>query len=351
MFKPKFEITSEINNRIAEIERIREVVSKSKILPQQEVVLRMRAKVDAVHSSTSIEGNVLNKREIEKVLAGERVRASEKTITEALNYKKAIDWMEKRLSEFKRIGIKDTLNFHRLLMRNLLANEKVGVFRKGPVFIVDVMKEKDVVKYIGPKSERIEELVKELLTWLKEEGERLHPVLTAGILHYQFVSIHPFSDGNGRATRLLTTMYLWFKKYDFRKTLALDTYYWQNRIGYYEALSRAKTYDGREGVNITPWLDFFTKGFLETVKDLEKEITAVSLSNGSGQIVRLSNDELLIVDFTKQMSRVDLSDVLQILDISERTAQRRLKGLVDKKILKKHGKGKNVYYQFIDRYN
>jgi len=347
MLKPKFKITPEINNRIAEIERIREVVSKSKILPQQEVILRMRAKVDAIHSSTSIEGNVLNKREVEKVLGGEKVRASEKMITEALNYKKAIDWMEKQLNEVNRIGIKAVLKFHSLLMKKLLTNEKIGAFRKGPIFIIDVMKKKDVVRYIGPKGKKVEGLIKELLTWLEKEGNKLHPILTAGILHYEFVSIHPFNDGNGRATRLLTTMYLWLKKYDFRKVLTLDTYYWQNRMDYYKALNRAKTYDGRKKVDITPWLDFFTKGFLETVKDLEREITAVSFSGDRKQVMRLSSDELLIVDFAKQMNKVDLQDVLEILDIPERTIQRRLKGLVDKKILKKYGKGKSIYYQLV----
>ena len=347
MFKPKFMITPEINNRIAKIERIREVVSKASILPQQEVVLRLRAKIDSIHSSTSIEGNVLNKREVEKVLGGERVRASEKMITEALNYKKAIDWMEGHLNEIKEIKKSDVLKLHGFLMKDLLEEEKVGDYRKGPIYIVDVMKEKDVVRYIGPKGERVEELVKELLTWLKKEGDRLHPVLMAGIFHYEFVSIHPFGDGNGRATRLLTQMILWLKKYAFRKSLTLDTYYWQNRMDYYKALSRAKTYDGRRGVDITPWLEFFTKGFLESAKDLEKEITAVSLSKGSGQVVRLSNDELLIVDFVKQMNRVGLQDVLEILDVPERTVQRRLRGLVDKKILRKHGKGKSIYYQLV----
>lgn len=347
MFKPKFTITPEINNRIAEIERIREVVNKAKILPQQEVVLRMRAKVDSIHSSTSIEGNVLNKREVEKVLGGGRVRASEKMITEALNYKKALDWMEKRLLKVKKIEVQDILKLHRFLTEDLLDEDKAGVFRKGSIYIVDVMKKKDVVRYIGPKGERVEDLVKDLLVWIKKAGNKLHPVLTAGMLHYDFVSIHPFSDGNGRTTRLLTQMFLWIKKYDFRKALALDTYYWQNRMDYYRALSRAKTYHGRKKADITPWLEFFTKGFLETAKDLEKEITAVSLSGITMQTIRLSNDELLIIDFTKQMSRIDLHDVLEILDISKRTAQRRLKKLVDKKLLEKQGKGKSIYYQLV----
>lgn len=346
MYKPNFKITPEINNRIAEIERIREVIKKSSILPQQEVVLRLRAKINSIYSSTSIEGNLLNRREVEKVLGGERVRASEKMIIEALNYKKAIDWIEKRLGSINQIKIGDILKLHDFLMKNLLPHKKTGSFRKGSIYVVDATKQGDVVKYVGPRGEKTEALIKELLEWLKKERNKLHPVLTAGLFHYEFVSIHPFSDGNGRATRLLTMMYLWLKRYDFRKTLALDTYYWQNRMDYYQALSRAKTYTGRREADITPWLEFFTKGFLAAAKDLENEITSVSLSD-NGQVIRLSNDELLIIDFAKQMKRINLQDVLKILGSPGRTAQRRLKRLVDNKIFKRLGKGKSIYYQLV----
>lgn len=346
MFKPKFTITSEINNRIAEIERIREVLSKAKILPQQEVILRLRAKVDSIYSSTSIEGNNLNKREVEKVLGGERVRASEKMVTEALNYKKSLDWMEKRLLGLNKLKTQDILKLHGFLMKDLMDKEKLSVFRGGQVYIVDLIKGKEVVRYIGPKGVNVEESINQLMVWLNKQGEKLHPVLAAGIFHYWFVSIHPFSDGNGRTTRLLTMMYLWLKKYNFRKSLALDIYYWQNRMSYYKALSRAKTFEGRKEADITPWLDFFTKGFLAIAQDLEKEIVAVSMSD-SKLVVRLSKDELLVLDYANQMGKIDLQDVLEILGIPERTAQRRLKNLVDKKIMKKCGKGRAVYYQLV----
>ncbi|MFH0942615.1 MAG: Fic family protein [Candidatus Beckwithbacteria bacterium] len=345
MYQPKFTITPEINNRIAEIERIKEVVSKSRILPEQEVVLRFRAKVEAIHSSTSIEGNILNKKEVEKILGGEIIKANESMITEALNYKKAIDWMEKRLIKPGKIEVKDILQLHYLTMKDLLPKEKVGVFRQGPVYIVDVINGQDVVRYIGPKGVMVERLIKELLIWLNQESGRLHPLLIAGLLHYEFVSIHPFSDGNGRVTRLLTLFFLWLNRYGFKRVLIPDIYYWQNRLAYYDALNRAKTYDGRGRVDVTPWLEFFTKGFLIVAKDLEKEITAVSLSGKDKETIRLSSDDLIMVDFVKQMGKADLQDMLSIINGSERTVQRRLKELVDKKIFKKYGKARSVFYK------
>ncbi len=345
MFSPNFLITSEINNRIAQAERIREVVEKSKILPHQELILRLRAKADAAHSSTSIEGNILNKQEVEKIFAGKLIRANEKMITEILNHRKAFNWIENQLPRIDSIGYKDILNLHALLMKDLLPKEKVGTFRKGPIYVVDVEKNKDIVRYTGPKADQVSELIRALLTWLEKDGEKLHPILAAGLLHLEFVSIHPFSDGNGRLARLLTCVYLWLKKYDYKKVLVLDTYYWQNRLEYYAALDRGKTYQMRKNADLTPWLEFFTKGFLETACSLEKEITAISVTGNVKNIIRLTSDELTIIDFAKQMGKIDLQDVLDILRLPQRTVQRRLKTLVDKKLLKKCGRGKGVFYQ------
>lgn len=346
MFKPNFTITPEINRRIAEAERIREVVSRSRILPRQELILRHRASVDVAHSSTSIEGNTLNKQEVEKILTGKLVRANERMIIEILNYKKALNWLEKRLTQSINIESKDILSLHGVLMRGLLPKEKIGSFRKGPIYVVDVEKKQDVIRYAGPKASQVKGLIEALLRWLKNE-ETLHPILIAGFLHFEFVSIHPFSDGNGRIARLLTMLYLWLKKYDYKKVLVLDTYYWQNRLAYYAALDRGKTYHARKNADLTPWFDFYTKGFLETASDLEKEITAVSVTGNVKNIIRLSGDELTIIDFAKQMGRIDVQDMLDILNLPKRTIQRRLKILVDKKLLKKRGKGKGVFYQLV----
>src|SRR3989344_9561545 len=96
VYKPRFTITPEINNRIARIEKIRQIVASSRILPKQEITLRWRAAVDAVHSSTTIEGNPLKRQEVVKVLSGRLVNAPERAITEVVNYKKALDWLAKR---------------------------------------------------------------------------------------------------------------------------------------------------------------------------------------------------------------------------------------------------------------
>lgn len=344
MYKPLFTITPEINNKIAQIERVRSAVEASRILPKEEIILRHRALVDAVHSSTSIEGNPLNEKQVEKVLAGKAIEASQRSILEIQNYKRALDWMEKRLQIKKPISISDVLKLHQMTMRGLLPKEKTGRFRLGPIYIVDIHGKEEKIRYIGPDAKKLSVLCQELFIWLKTIKDELHPILAAGIFHYEFVSIHPFADGNGRITRLLALLLLRKYGYGFRNVLIPDVYYLQNRLGYYQALSRADIYSKRRIADLTPWLMYFVNGISETAKELEHDISLIKLTSKSAKTIRLSRQEIKVLDFVKQMGQITLKDALDILEVPRRTTQRRLAGLVEKKLLDSQGFGKNIFY-------
>lgn len=349
MYNPQFTITPEINNHIAKIETIRQKVKDSKILPEQEIAIRFRATIDAVHSSTTIEGNPLNKNQVIQALAG-KLNPWEKAVIEVQNYKKALDWLAKRVQNKKDISQKDILKLHSLVTDNLLPKQKIGQLRTGPVYIVDIVGKKEIVKYTGPNPAQLSDLLDDLTFWLKENKTKLHPILVAGILHYEFVSIHPFSDGNGRVTRLLVKLFLDLADFDFRGALVLDKYYLVHRLAYYQSLNKAKEYTKQRKADLTSWLEFFVQGFYEIAKDLERDISIVSIS-GSKEVIRLSNEEMQILDFTKQLERITVKDVLDIIRVSERTGQRRLKLLVNKGLLIKKGKGKNIYYVLKNKQN
>lgn len=342
MYNPKFTITSEINNLIAKIETIRQKVKDSKILPEQEIALRFRANVEAIHSSTTIEGNPLNTNQVIQALAG-KLNSWEKAVIEVQNYKKALDWIANRVESKKDISLKDILKLHVCVANNLLPKQKVGQLRTGPVYIVDIISKREIIKYIGPQARQLLDLINDLLDWLGENKPKLHPILAAGILHYEFVSIHPFSDGNGRVTRLLIKLFLDLAGYDFRGVLVLDKYYLANRMAYYSNLNKAKNYEQQRKADLTSWLSFFVRGFWEVTLDLEKEISIVTISSNKG-IIRLSYEEIQILDFAKQFGQITSRDIADIIKGSERTIQRRLKALMAKKLLAKKGQGKNIYY-------
>jgi len=343
MYKPQFTISSKTVNLIAKIETIREKVKTSKILPEQEIALRFRAAIEAIHSSTTIEGNPLNKKQVVNALAG-KMNSWEKAVIEVQNYKKALDWVAKRLKKKENLNLQDVLKLHFFVSDQLLPVHKVGQIRSGPVYIVDIINKKELVRYTGPGAKIVTSLLNDLLLWVKTVKSKLHPILTAAILHYEFVSIHPFSDGNGRVTRLLVKLFLDLMSYDFRGALVLDKYYLENRLVYYDNLNQAKRYKEQTRTDLTNWLDFFVNGFYEIAKDLEKEISVVSISD-ERDIVRLSNDEIKILDFAKQFGQININDALEVLQTSARTTQRRFRGLIDKKLLIKHGMGKKIFYK------
>jgi Fic family protein len=345
MLKPIFTITPGINQNIAEIEKIKTTIERSNIIPEVEIELRLRASVEAIFSSTSIEGNPLNKLQVQKVLKGQPVRASDYAIKEVINYKLALDWVEKRLRQKKEINEKDIPALHKIVMERLLPKEKVGNWRPGPVYIVEEKKGKEIVRYTGPEAKKIPGLISDLLKWLSlSEKSDLHTILVAGLLHYFFVSIHPFSDGNGRTTRLLTMLYLRQKKYGFKGTLALDSYYLQNQQNYYKALSLGSTYSRRLINDATPFLDFFTKGFLTSIQELYDVALLGKINRDNASPIKLNRDELAILDYVKLLGSITAKEVADNLELSSRTAQRRLSELVKKGFLQQEYKGKATQY-------
>jgi Fic family protein len=345
MFIPLFTITPKINSQIAEIERLRTLVDQATILPELEIQLRFRATVEAVHSSTSIEGNPLNELQVQKVLKGESITAPDYAIVEILNYKRALDWVNTKADVGVGLTTADILYLHKLVIDRLLPKEKSGQWRPGEVFVVDESNGKETVQYTGPESKRVPKLVGSFLQWVQLQNHGvLHPVLLAGLIHYLFVSIHPFSDGNGRTTRLLTHHFLKMKKYDFRGSLSLDSFYLQHRFDYYQALSRGKTFDERMHADLTPFLDFFTQGFLEVVTNLSQYIKAGKLMNVDNKLLRLGADELAVLDFVYQFGAITVEEATAILATSKRTTQRRLMELVAKDILLIEGQGPATRY-------
>lgn len=345
MFKPQFTITPTINSQIAEIEKLRAIVNQANILPELEVQLRFRATVEAVHSSTSIEGNPLNELEVQKVLQGNTVTAPDYAIKEVLNYKQALDWLSQPKRVESLLNSKQVLKLHGLVMKGLLPKEKVGFWRLGSVYVVDEVDGKEIVQYTGPEAKDVPQLVKSFLQWIaKQQKTQLHPVLLAGLIHYIFVSIHPFSDGNGRTTRLLVQHYLKIADYDFRDSLSLDGHYLLHRNEYYEALSRGKDFESRMYADITPFLDFFVTGFLESAQTISRYIKSGRVLNEQDKPLRLNPEELQLLDYVYQFGSINVAEANEILSTTKRTTQRRLKGLVDKKILAVEGKGPATTY-------
>lgn len=345
MFSPKYTISNQIVNSLSEIAEIKTLVERSGLLPEREIFLKRAAAIKIAHTSTSIEGNRLQEYQVAQVAQGKQIKAEERQIREVKNYLTALRIIDQLSGSKKDFSQPDILKIHQAVMDGLEDPKKTGAWRMGPVYVVNVLPNKqEMVAYTPPNAVEVPKLINELLSWLNTNNDA-HPIIRAGIFHYQFETIHPFIDGNGRTGRLLTLLYLYQSGWDFKKILVLEDYYNQNRKAYYEALQTGKTYRSRQVVDLGNWLNYYVDGFLDEVKKVKDQVLSLSTLKTSGLTRNtLDRDELKIVDFVVTLGRITSSDVVDILVIPKRTAQAKLKKLEDIKVLKKEGAGPTTYY-------
>jgi Fic family protein len=344
MFNPKFTISNQMVTSLSEISEIKSMVERSKLIPSREVFLKRAAAIKMAHTSTSIEGNTLKEYQVAEVAQGKIITAEEDQIKEVKNYLLALRKID-ILSQEKEFTAEDILNVHKIVMAGLTDAQKVGAWRPGQVYIVNVLPGgKEEVAYIPPASKKAPILIKDLVDWLKENNN-LHPIIRAGLFHYQFETIHPFTDGNGRTGRLMTLLHLYQSGWDFKKVLVLEDYYNNDRKRYYESLQTGSSYEARQTVDLSKWLEYYVEAFLSEARRVKDQILSVSGAGSSLSTTKvLDKDELKIIDFVVTLGQITSSDAVDILNVPKRTAQQKLKKLDDIKVLKKVGAGPATFY-------
>lgn len=341
-FEPKYTISHKLLKILADTAVLREKIINLPILPKREVILKSSARLRMVHSSTAIEGNLLSLREVKDVLQGKVVTGiGEKERLEVINYERVMDFIDK-LARKDSIFLSEKLilNFHKLLTKNILAREKCGCYRKNQVYVVSRFTNK--VVYKPPSAKFVPKLMNDLANWYKSKNaQEISPVITAGIIHYQLVTIHPFADGNGRLARALATFILYAKGYDIKKLFALEDYYNLNRANYYNAIQ-----ESRDKKDLTLWLEYFSEGLLLELKQVYEKVDHFSKEAKifGKEPVYLARRLRDILDFAALNGKIFRSDVVEAFTVSPRTAHRDLRKLVNLGFLKTAGKGPKTHY-------
>lgn len=330
------------------ISETKAVIERAKLLPKQELRLRRQALIRMTHSSTHIEGNILNLKQVEDVYGHKKVDAPNRDIFEVENYLKALRYIAQVVEKKQAITERVILKIHKLVTDLTLPYEQVGHYRNGPVYVVRHkfgMPQETV--YTAPRAELAQQLVADLIKWIHQsEQENINPIIVAGIVHQEIAAIHPFADGNGRTARALATLILYQRGYDFRRLFALEDYYNKNRPNYYKAINIGKNYDERR-VDFTPWLEYFVKGFKEEIDDIKTKVTELSLKRVGQEIqsqIYLDKNQMKILEFLDQTGRITMKDVVDILECPKRTAQLQLQKLKKLKIIVQIGKGPSSAY-------
>ncbi len=345
MFKPVYTISDEVANKLSQIAEIKAMVEHSNLLPAREAFLRRAAVIKMAHTSTSIEGNRLKEYQVKELAGGKRVVAEANEIREVENYLSALGKIDVISGEKTVFGINRILDIHKTVMEGLTEKEKIGSFRKKPVYVVNILPSgHEQLAYKPPAAKQVPVLIEILVQWLKDNPQ-IHPVIRAGLFHYQFETIHPFTDGNGRTGRLMTLLHLYQSEWDFKKVLVLEDYYNCDRKKYYESLQTGKTYQDRLNADLTGWIEYFVDGFLDEALRVKDQILNLSVvGNIDNKTNILDADELKIIDFVVTTGIITSADVVDILRIPKRTAQSKLNNLEKIKVLKKQSAGPATYY-------
>ncbi len=348
MLDPNYSITPKTLSNMTEIAEIKAIVERSRVLPLNEAQLRRQAILRMAHTSTSIEGNKLAQFEVGKVFEGKTVSAPSKDIQEVENYLNGLKLLDVFSKSKKDLTMEEILQMHKTVINDLVEKEKVGKIRPSDIYILDDLGGgKEMLRFKGPPAPKVEGLLTHLLEWLKKaKSENIHPIIIAGIFHLEFVSIHPFTDGNGRVTRLLTQLLLYRMNWDFRKILVLEDYYNQNRLAYYNALHSDENKEYMQGREFTYWLEYFTTGFLVEARKVLEKIQSIGygkVSKKSEQIF-LDRDEIQIMDFLTTTGRITSDDISDILHVTKRSAQLKLKRLIQNKLIQIQSSGPSTYY-------
>lgn len=332
-------------NMLTAIAEAKAVIERAKLLPKQELKLRHQALIRMTHASTKIEGNALNLRQVEAVYARQKIDAPARDIYEAQNYLKALRHISQTVDKKQRLAEKTILKLHQFVTDKTLPQDQSGHYRKGLVQVVRrrIGNPRDQeVLYTAPEAKKVSKLMNDLIDWLRRtEKEDLNPVIAAGIAHQEIAAIHPFTDGNGRTARALATLVLYQRGYDFRRLFALEDYYNKDRADYYRAINIGKNYETRR-TDLTPWLEYFIKGFKEEIDGIKDKVVVLGrrkIDETVASQIYLDKEQIKIIDALEQMSRITITDAMDILECPKRTAQLHLQKLKKIKMIDQIGKG------------
>lgn len=319
------------------IEAARSAVQFLPITPSVLATLRETARLYSTHYSTMIEGNRLTQKQVSDVLERrEHFPGRERDEHEVLGYYAALEKLEQLALQPLPISEKQIQSLHALAMSGGKAAIKPTPYRDGQNVIRDSRTRRIV--YLPPEAKDVPGLMRSLITWINSSDAVPCPI-RAGIAHYQFATIHPYFDGNGRTARLLTTLILHRGGYDLKGLYSLEEYYARNLAAYYAALTVGPShnyYMGRASSDITAWMDYFCTGVAESFENVQKRAQEAGTAGApdlSLALRTLDPRQRKALELFRANQAITSRDIERLFSISQRSARNLLAAWVQKEFV------------------
>lgn len=334
-FNPKFTITNQMTAAITQIERARGFLEAARLSDDWVRDMGNKALIKEAHHTTHIEGTRLTLDQAERLWNGEVVPEADPDDTrELLNYRSAFEFVSECLNSGDPITEGLIREIHRKLVEGVRGGKAdPGNYRRIQNYVANASTGK--VIYTPPSAVDVPIMMSEMVKWLNADLE-IHPVLVSGIAQFQLVHIHPFLDGNGRTSRLLSTLCLYKAGYDFKRLFTISEYYDRDRPTFYNSIQSVR----ENSMDMTGWLDYFIAGLETQMIEVKERGEQVILRDVLVRKHGLNERQGKAIEFLLVHGKLTIQDFENLCpEVNRRSLQRDLKGMLDKKLISEIGAG------------
>ena len=328
-FAPVFTITNRIAAGLTLIERARGFLEAATLSESWVREMARRAFVLEAHHTTHIEGTRLTVEQSERLLGGNKVaEADPDDARELLNYRSAFQFVSEYLEHGGAVTEGLIREIHKKLVEGVRGGTAApGEYRKIQNLVVN--SGTGEIVYTPPPAYDVPIMMAELAQWLNGPGTA-HAVIVSGIAQFQLVHIHPFLDGNGRTSRLLSTLCLYRAGYDFKRLFSISEYYDHDRAAFYLAIQSVR----EDAMDMTRWLEYFIDGLATQLAEVrrrgEHAIRLAVLVDEHG----LSDRQAKALRHVLEIGRLTIQDFENLFPrVNRRSLQRDLKAMVEKGVM------------------
>lgn len=346
--------TNKIVNDLIKINNVKEIVDLLELPIFIEEEIKKETLIKRVHYSTKIEGNNLNLNEVKNIIENKNKSSHERNALEVRNYYNALIYLNEKAENDNTITEELIKEIHNLVSGKHL-NYKCK-YRDGQNVVTNSTTGRIV--YMPPEAKDVKILIREMIDKFNSEEMKDIPLpIKAAIIAYEFVTIHPFWDGNGRTSRLLATYILKSNGYDLKGFYVMEEFYDKNINDYYNSLQMGlhhNFYFGRCDADITEWLEYFM-GIMSTTFEL--------VGNKVKEIYKSTKDEINIIDTLDKRERwivnyiitnkkIKAKDIANHFKINVDTANNWIKKWIEKEFLMRYDSKqiRNVDYILTPKY-
>ena len=344
-FSPNFTITNSLTAALTAIERARGFLEAATLSEQWIERMSQRALLLEAHHTTHIEGTQLTLDEAARLWAGESVAgANRDDVRELLNYRGAFKLVAEYLGSGEPITEALIREIHKRLVEGVRGGAaQPGRYRAIQNFVAN-SRTREII-YTPPPPEQVAPLMHELVEWLRADTN-IHPVLVAGIAQFQLVHIHPFVDGNGRTSRLLSTLCLYRSGYDFKRLFTLSEFYDRDRAAFYRALQGVREHD----MDLTGWVEYFVQGLATQMSEVKQRGELVIRRDVLVRMHGLNERQAVVLEALLAGGPLGIEEVEALVPgVTRRTLQRDLRGLVGAEIAVGEGAARATRYSLSDK--